>query len=180
VWGVVPPHARAALSHPGRLQLLTEVRRREDDGDDCTISGVAAATGLEVRVLIRHAVALAEAGVLTIREQRLASRLPLLAETADHLAADPPVAQLLEHQPDLRRFFSYGRLRALPTGGRNDDRQRVAALVVQLVPPGRTLSEAEINAVLGSVMDDYAELRRFLVDEGFLVRSASADYRRPS
>ena len=43
--------------------------------------------------------------------------------------------------------------------------------------PGRTYSEAEVNETLRAFYDDYAALRRYLVDEGFLTRDANTYWR---
>ena len=57
-------------------------------------------------------------------------------------------------------------------------RERVAGLVVRLLPRDQSLSEATVDAVLAEVMDDVAALRRFLVEEGRLTRRGAEDYRR--
>jgi hypothetical protein len=43
--------------------------------------------------------------------------------------------------------------------------------------PGVTYPEREVNAILGGFHDDYATLRRYLVDEGFLSREDGAYWR---
>jgi hypothetical protein len=55
---------------------------------------------------------------------------------------------------------------------------KLAPLLARLLPGDRSLSEAEVNAVLNQVHDDHAYLRRMLVDFGQLTREGSADYRR--
>ncbi|MBC3840183.1 DUF2087 domain-containing protein [Streptacidiphilus sp. 4-A2] len=47
-----------------------------------------------------------------------------------------------------------------------------------LLPEDRTLTEAEVNALLRHAGDDVARLRRLLVDLGLVDRSGSAEYRR--
>ena len=44
-----------------------------------------------------------------------------------------------------------------------------------LFEPGRRYSEAEVNQTLGAWYPDYAALRRYLVDEGFLRRADETD-----
>ena len=69
----------------------------------------------------------------------------------------------------LRRFFDDdGRLRTMPT--RHAKRRVVLDVVAQRFEPGRTYPEREVDAVLKSVHDDHAALRRYLVDDGFLAR----------
>ncbi len=44
-----------------------------------------------------------------------------------------------------------------------------------LFEPGRRYTEAEVNQTLGAWYPDYAALRRYLVDEGFLRRADETD-----
>jgi hypothetical protein len=75
----------------------------------------------------------------------------------------------------LDRFIKDGRLVIMPS-------KRAKLLVVldrlaQDFEPGRTYAETEVNAVLGSYHDDYAALRRYLVDEGFMAREGGVYWR---
>jgi hypothetical protein len=63
-------------------------------------------------------------------------------------------------------------------------RKRVARLVVlshcaSLIEPGVDHSETDVNNRLRPVDDDVAMLRRYLVDEGLLLRRPPGIYRRP-
>ncbi|MEU6395209.1 DUF2087 domain-containing protein [Streptomyces sp. NPDC046939] len=50
-----------------------------------------------------------------------------------------------------------------------------------LFDAGRTYSEGEVNAALGTVHDDTAALRRHCVNDGLLVREKDgSDYRVPA
>jgi hypothetical protein len=49
--------------------------------------------------------------------------------------------------------------------------------VCQRFEPGRTYSEAEVSALLAQFHDDYAALRRYLVDEQFLARESNVYWR---
>jgi hypothetical protein len=49
--------------------------------------------------------------------------------------------------------------------------------LAQQFEPGRTYTEAEVSATLQAFYDDYAALRRYLVDEGFLTREANVYWR---
>ncbi|NED95040.1 DUF2087 domain-containing protein [Phytoactinopolyspora alkaliphila] len=99
-----------------------------------------------------------------------------LSTAADGLLAGLPVTRLLAEEPDLLRFFANGRLTTLPLD--RGTRERVAGVLVRLIPAGRVLSEAEVNQMLNEVYDDHATLRRLMVDSGLLTRAGSADYRR--
>ncbi len=47
----------------------------------------------------------------------------------------------------------------------------------QLFEPGRTYLEAEVNEILGRVHPDFAALRRYLVENGFLTREHNVYWR---
>ncbi len=96
-------------------------------------------------------------------------------------AADDPVDDRSEDRSEdrsddrareselLRRFFAPdGRLHTMPT--RHLKRRVVLDRVAQRFEPGRTYHERDVDAVLKTVHDDHAALRRYLVDDGFLAR----------
>jgi hypothetical protein len=68
----------------------------------------------------------------------------------------------------LRNFLVDGRLTAVPTA--RGKRLRVLDFLAGQFEPGRVYPERDVNAVLGRFHDDYALLRRHLVDEDFLER----------
>ena len=81
----------------------------------------------------------------------------------------------MTEQRVLDTFVRGGRLVLLPT-------KRSKWLVVldflsQQFEPGRTYTEAEVSETLQTFHDDYAALRRYLVDEGFLTREANVYWR---
>ncbi len=49
--------------------------------------------------------------------------------------------------------------------------------VARTFEPGRRYAERDVNVVLRAFYDDYAALRRYLVDEGFLAREAGEYWR---
>jgi hypothetical protein len=49
--------------------------------------------------------------------------------------------------------------------------------VSQSFEPGRTYPEAEVNEILTGFHADYAALRRYLVDDGFLTREEGVYWR---
>jgi hypothetical protein len=76
----------------------------------------------------------------------------------------------------LSRFVdANGRLATMPT--KRSKRLVVLDHVAQRFEPGRTYAEAEVNDVLTDFHDDYAALRRYLVDEQFLAREANVYWR---
>jgi hypothetical protein len=78
--------------------------------------------------------------------------------------------------PVLRVFLDEGgRLRAMPA--KWSKRLVVLDYLAQLFEPGVRYSEAEVSALLRAFHPDYAMLRRYLVDEGFLAREAGIYWR---
>src|SRR5437870_5302564 len=78
-------------------------------------------------------------------------------------------------QPPNQWFETGGRLRALPA--QRSKRRGVLERIAVSFEPGRTYREAEVNAVLRGFHDDVATLRRELVAEKMLVRTASGIYK---
>lgn len=75
----------------------------------------------------------------------------------------------------LRNFAEDGRLRSVPM--RAAQRRVVLEYLAGRFEPGVDYAEAEVNELLRHFHDDYASLRRYLVDERLLTRSAGV-YRR--
>ncbi|MBN1201931.1 MAG: metalloregulator ArsR/SmtB family transcription factor [Anaerolineae bacterium] len=71
----------------------------------------------------------------------------------------------------LRDYFEDGRLRQIPT------KQKKLLVVLRWLAdqfePGVTYTEREINTIIEQYHDDYASLRRNLVEYGFLQRESS-------
>ncbi len=78
--------------------------------------------------------------------------------------------------PELARFFKSGRLETIPA--RVTDRRAVLEHIAARFDRERTYDEDEVNRLLHPVHNDFATLRRYLVDAGLLRRDKGA-YRRP-
>ena len=87
---------------------------------------------------------------------------------ADGLLADPP--------NQLRAFIRDGRITALPA--KRTRRRLLLDQVAQAFEPGRKYPEAVVNEILKSVFGDHCALRRYLVDEEFMSRTAEGVYWR--
>jgi hypothetical protein len=72
----------------------------------------------------------------------------------------------------LRRFIHNGRLLAMPAA--RGKRLVVLDYLAGLFEPGRRYPEPEVNELLARFHPDYALLRRYLVDDGFLDRADEA------
>lgn len=91
-----------------------------------------------------------------------------MGDNAAGLLADPP--------EQLRAFIRDGRITVLPA--RRTRRRLLLDQVVQAFEPGRTYPEAEVGQILKAFFDDHCALRRYLIDEEFMSRSAAGLYWR--
>ena len=73
------------------------------------------------------------------------------------------------------RFIKDGRLVIMPS--KRAKLRLVLDHIAQDFEPGRTYPETEVNELLERYHDDYAALRRYLVDEGFLSREGGVYWR---
>lgn len=97
---------------------------------------------------------------------------PRQADTAlplEPVVRDPSTASL------LRGFFARGRLTHVPAA--HAKRMVVLDYLAQSFEPGVRYEEMKVNRILGKFHDDYAALRRYLVDAGFLSRSENMYWR---
>ena len=162
-----PPGPRellALLAEPDRLRALAAVALGAG-----TLPEVAERAGLEPRAAARALSRLVAGGLL---DGEAGEGYRVRAE-ALRAAAIPPAG---EAEPDeepgdqvLRRFISKGRLLAIPAA--RGKRLVVLDHLAGLFEPGRRYPEPEVNELLGRYHPDYALLRRYLVDDGFLDRA---------
>jgi len=76
----------------------------------------------------------------------------------------------------LQNFLaSDGRLRTIPT--KHSKLLVVLDHLAQEFEPGRTYPEAEVNDILQRHHPDYAALRRYLVENGFMTREDNVYWR---
>jgi len=73
------------------------------------------------------------------------------------------------------RFIKDGRLVIVPS--KRAKLRLVLDRIAQDFEPGRNYPETEVNELLERYHDDYAALRRYLVDEGFLSREGGVYWR---
>lgn len=74
-----------------------------------------------------------------------------------------------------QRFTKKGRVTSLPKSW--EKRAIVLDHIVQVFEPGKPYPEKRVNELLKPFHDDFAMLRRYLVDEGFMDREGGV-YRR--
>ena len=91
-----------------------------------------------------------------------------MGDNAAGLLADPP--------DQLRAFIRDGRILALPA--KRTRRRLLLDQVAQAFEPGRRYPEAAVDEILKQVFDDHCALRRYLIDEEFMSRTAAGVYWR--
>jgi hypothetical protein len=84
------------------------------------------------------------------------------------LLTDPPV--------QLRAYIRDGRITTVPA--KRTRRRLLLDQVAQAFEPGRQYPESAVDEILKAVFDDHCALRRYLVDESFLSRTAAGVYWR--
>ncbi|MGH3188177.1 MAG: DUF2087 domain-containing protein [Streptosporangiaceae bacterium] len=77
---------------------------------------------------------------------------------------------------ELRPFIRDGRITAVPA--KRTRRLLLLDQVAQAFEPGRKYPEATVGEILKAIFDDHCALRRYLVDESFMSRTAAGIYWR--
>jgi hypothetical protein len=85
------------------------------------------------------------------------------------------VLGLLRAEDQLRAFLRDDRIIAMPA--KQAKRQLLLDAVAQAFEPGVRYSEAVVSDFLATIHDDYAALRRYLVDSEFLSRDHGVYWR---
>jgi hypothetical protein len=162
-----PRELVALLAEPDRLRALAAVALGAG-----TLAEVAERAGLEPRAAARALSRLVAGGLLDGE----AGKGYRVRTEALQAAAIPPAAEAERDEGDesqgdevLRRFVHNGRLLAMPAA--HGKRLVVLDHLAGLFEPGRRYPEPEVNELLGRYHPDYALLRRYLVDDGFLDRA---------
>jgi hypothetical protein len=89
---------------------------------------------------------------------------------------DPaPVLAAVCGDERLAAFTREGRIQAMPA--RHARRLLLLDIVAGAFEPGVRYPEREVSQFLGELYPDYAALRRYLVDEGFLSRDGGEYWR---
>jgi hypothetical protein len=139
---------------------------------------VSEAAGLPVRETLRALTRLESGGLVErakdgweprlerLRRAALAQRTVDLVDYGD--VADGTAAV-------LRAFLPHGRLAQMPA--QRTKRRIVLDHIARVFEPGVRYAERDVNTLLRAFDDDYATLRRYLVDEGFLARAGGEYWR---
>ncbi|HLT21312.1 MAG TPA: DUF2087 domain-containing protein [Thermomicrobiales bacterium] len=139
-----------------------------------SVTELARELGIRPQGVMRHLTALESAGLI-FRDGGRPEQFWLDAESLRSQAAElrPDEADAFTDEAEdaakiLRAFIVGERLTHLPV--QRSRRLVVLRWLADHFEPGRIYQESEINELLGQFNDDYALLRRELVDEGFMAR----------
>jgi hypothetical protein len=159
-----------ALADPERLAIAGSLARRP-----ATMDELAAQLGLRPDRVRKHLVRLAAVRVVSVDEDRRTYRLrpEVLREAAQDAGPprDPGLALGAiddDEETVLRQYFREGRLREIPA--KHGKRLVVLNRIALEFQVGRRYSEREVNEIVTRFHNDYASLRRHLVDEELLSR----------
>jgi hypothetical protein len=158
-----PRELLALLAEPDRLRAVAAVALGAT-----TLAEVAERAGLEPRAAARALSRLVAGGLL---DGEAGKGYRVRTEALRRAAIPPPGEATQDEEPGdavLRRFVSKGRLLAMPAT--RSKRLVVLDHLAGLFEPGRRYPEPEVNELLKRYHPDYAMLRRYLVDDGFLGR----------
>jgi hypothetical protein len=172
-----PDDILRALADPERLAILGVLAVR-----DASSAHLAEALDLPIKRVRSHLNRLTSAGVARLQPDRRTYRLdPETLRWAAEQVGPPREAGMAlgaaneDEETVLRTFFRNGRLTEIPT--KRSKRVIVLQRVALEFEPGRRYDEKEVNVVVGRFFNDYAALRRYLVDEGFLDRDHGVYWR---
>jgi hypothetical protein len=137
-----------------------------------SLQEVADRSGVEPRLAIKALKRLVSGGVVARDGNDFDLRRDVIAEQARRTAR-PPEHYEEEGLPPrqaavLRAFLRDGRLASIPS--MRSKRLVVLDHIAKVFEVGVRYPEREVDALLRAFHDDYAALRRYLVDEGFLDR----------
>jgi hypothetical protein len=172
-----PDEILRALADPERLKIAGSLA-----GTDATARHLAETLGLPVPRTRKHLNRLAAAGVVRLNDDRATYRLDSgTLRWAAEQVGPPRTAGLAlgaaneDEESVLRAFFRNGRLTEIPA---KEGKRRIVLERISIeFEPGVRYEEKEVNAVVGRFFNDYASLRRYLVDEGFLEREHGVYWR---
>jgi hypothetical protein len=158
----------AQLSSPPRLLAYAELIRRGQDG--ATLAELSYALDLPVPKAGDALARLVAIGLATGSGNGVYRPRPEgLREAAAAVDALQPIAPLLAGYPQLRGYFSHGRLTSMPPT-LSDRYTLLGELLIRFLALDGLYDEDDINRRLSGITDDLAGVRRMLVDTGWLER----------
>ena len=172
-----PDDILRALADPERLAIAGALAR-----GDATARELADAAAIAVARARKHLNRLTSVGIVRLNEDRRTYRLdPETLRWAAEQVGPPREAGLSlgaaneDEEAVLRTFFRGGRLAEIPV--KESKRRIVLERIALEFEPGVRYDEKTVNVIVGRFHNDYAAIRRYLVDEGFLDRGSGEYWR---
>jgi hypothetical protein len=155
------------LAEPDRLRVFSAVVLGASAPAD-----VVNATGLPMRTVMAALRRLEQGGLVASAGRGLVAAVSVFKDAVrEHGTPTAPAEPLdPDRQRDavLRTFIVEGRIPQLPSAWAK--RRVVLEHIVLAFEPGMKYPEKEVNAILRAWNDDYAALRRYLIDETLMER----------
>jgi DNA-binding MarR family transcriptional regulator len=171
-----------ALGNENRLRIIGLLAQR-----DRTVGELAAEIGAREPTVSEHLAYLKERGLVTVRAAGTSRIYSFNSEALQELNkavfSRQKLAELAEESPEtfgrrvMASFVKDGRITAFPAALKKQ--LVLLKWIVQQIEPDREYSEKEISAFLKQFNDDYATIRRELVDWHFMTREAGRYWRLP-
>ncbi|MGZ4136663.1 MAG: DUF2087 domain-containing protein [Actinomycetota bacterium] len=165
-----PDEILRALADPERLAIAGALARQP-----LASAALAELLDMSIARVRKHLNRLTATGIVRLEADRRTYRLdPETLRWAAEQVGPPREAGLGlgaandDEEAVLRAFFRDGRLTEIPA--KESKRRIVLERIAIEFDPGLRYAEREVNAIVGRFFHDYAALRRYLVDEGFLAR----------
>jgi ADP-ribose pyrophosphatase YjhB (NUDIX family) len=162
------------LAEPARLRVVAALALGATTADD-----VATLSGLDQREIAAALRRLQSAGLVSTEKGELRLHEELFKQTARASAPDPLPDAALSDDPAtaavLRAFVRNGRIVSFPIA--RAKRRLLLEHVAGGFEPGVRYPERQVNDVLRAWHEDYAALRRYLVDELLLARGDGVYWR---
>ncbi len=144
-----------------------------------SLESITRITGMEKKAVTRALARLVTGGLVThdsVDGYRISlGQLQALAQAVSERVSEAGIDAPPEQASVLRAFFKGDRLTSVPVA--RAKRLIVLDYLAQSFEPGRRYPERDVNEILSRFHDDYATLRRYLVDEGFLSRERGRYWR---
>jgi hypothetical protein len=164
-----------ALGHPVRLLILNLIRMKPRHGEE-----LAMILGLNAATISHHLSKLTDVGLLDSRKDQYYQTYFLVGDILTKPIGDvvglpqeglsAQVSEDAYRDKVLRTFMRHGRLTAIPAQLKK--KLVILSRIAEEFEPGTLYTEREVNRMLLEFHEDVAQLRRDLVDLGFMTRDA--------
>lgn len=169
-----------ALGHPMRLLIMNLVKMKPRHGEE-----LALILNISQATVSHHLAKLSEVGLIEARKDQYYQTYSLtgqvLKQTVEDVISIPQAGLSAQVEEDayrhkvLKTFVKHGRIIQIPA----QLKKKLVLLehILNEFEPGVTYTEMQVNRILLEFNEDVAQLRRDLVDYGYMER-ASGIYRR--